>query len=306
MKRLNIILVFALLLMLSCGKRSSEVDLTSNKSDSATVDSVSQLRTSIDTMLVKQEKTRNISLDSAGILISNFLNETSFLQGVAQTRAIGGTFIANQFDFNTSPNFTEGALMWFCYNADDSNLPVFFLSTQKVPNISTFPTFPLTTSPLITPKPGNVFTYKLSDGIDKASVIRYLKQSIKVPDPISSNVPLDRTKAIHHIDEFSQWQNRYSAPEGGAFCDLAFSFFKNEPITSGHTVFPNGVTAFLNQKKSGVSPVYVRYYFGYEPKEINGKLHNKIRIILIAADIDGKNFVEPSSIILQKSVPPFE
>lgn len=218
-----------------------------------------------------------IPFDSAALLISDLFNIPA-LSNLATTYALGGTFPVNQFNVGKD---SSGVILWSCFKPGPK--PGLFLALEhlKEYDIKNPPTTPLSKI-LAQPE----FTFKDNNPQhDAPAVEQYLETQI-----ISKNgsTPIDNAIVVKHIHSFDSLLG--TLPE--KYNAYPFSYFQR----NDDGVFEK----FLDQARPNG---FVRYYFGYDEKEIP----NKIRVILVAVDAAGKNIVKTeagSAVILQRSIPP--
>jgi hypothetical protein len=179
------------------------------------------------------------------------------------------------------PILYNGNMAWFCWNDFEiSDYPPFFLSfeTNDSYEINPTPRYPDMRELMM---PSNVFAYAGEN-------LGYLLAN----HMIDKTLYVDRVITRGEVMQLSQnFIDRGPSDGHGKFNKYSFSFFENEKS--------NDVQNFLNQP--GLE--FIRYYFGFEPKYEES---NRIRIILVAVDENGRNIFndDPATYILQHSWPP--
>lgn len=236
----------------------------------------SLLQTPLDSIALAKHN-HQISFDSAALLISD-LYTIPALGNLATTYALGGTFSVNSFNVGKD---SSGVMMWSCFKPGPA--PELFLALERLKQYDSdsLPTAPVSK---ILSRPD--FTFRDNNPQHDAPAIRqYLETQV-----ISKNgsTPIDEATVVRHIHSFDSLQatlpKKYNAHP--------FSYFQR----NDDGVFEK----FLDQARPNG---FVRYYFGYEEKEIP----NKIRVILVAVDAAGKNIINTksgSAVILEKAAPP--
>lgn len=218
-----------------------------------------------------------ISFDSAALLISDLFNIPA-LSNLATTYALGGTFSVNSFNVGKD---SSGVILWSCFKPGAT--PGLFLAVERLKeyDIKNPPKAPLSK---ILAQPD--FTFPDNNPQHDAPAVRqYLETQV-----ISKNgsTPIDNASVVKHIHSFDSLLE--TLPE--KYNAHPFSYFQRNE---------DGVfEKFLDQARPDG---FVRYYFGYDEKEIP----NKIRVILVAVDATGKNIIKTatgSAVILEKSFPP--
>jgi hypothetical protein len=235
-----------------------------------------------------------ITFDEAVKLVSNFVKELNPKQNKIP---LGGTIEKDSLYGKTktlkfSRTLFKGNMAWMCWNEPSiGNYPKFFLAFEENDSYldgAEVP-FPDMTELMM---PSNIFGYNneiitdlISDHfidihttsyrdalIDRDSEVLDLVQNFK------DNGPKDQNK---------QPYNKYP-----------YGFFKNST---------NDIVDFLRQPDIA----FVRYYFGFDDTTQYHKETNRIRIILIGVDKDGKNITPTGAratrtdvVMLQKSWPP--
>lgn len=218
-----------------------------------------------------------ISFDSAAMLISDLYKVPS-LENLASTYALGGTFPVSQFNVGKD---SSGVILWFCFKAGTS--PELFLALERLKeyDIKNPPKEPVSK---VLAKPD--FTFKDSDPQhDVPAIERYLESQVSTKN---ASGPIDNATVVRHIHSFDSLQA--TLPE--KYNTYPFSYFQR----NDDGVFEK----FLDQARPNG---FVRYYLGYNEKEIP----NKIRVVLIAVDAAGRNIInmdEETAVILEKATPP--
>lgn len=237
----------------------------------------SLLRTPLDSIALAKHN-HQISFDSAAILISD-LYTIPALGNLATTYALGGTFSVNSFNVGKD---SSGVMLWSCFKPGPA--PELFLALERLKQYDNRnpPTTPVSKT-LSRPD----FTFRDNNPQHNAPAIRqYIETQV-----ISKNgsTAIDEATVVRHIHSFDSLQA--TLPE--KYNAYPFSYFQR----NDDGVFEK----FLDQARPNG---FVRYYFGYEEKEIP----NKIRVILVAVDSTGKNIVSIESkgdaVIMQKGAPP--
>jgi hypothetical protein len=266
MKNLTHLVVLACLII-SC---------SSPKRDVANESSVAQ-RTTEDDLFIAP-----LSLDSAALYISNFLNHPSY-GNLAKNVALGGAFTTPVFQV---PADKEGVLFWFCQNKSDASYPEFFLALEHTARYDTAAPPAAPTGALSAP--AYTFTYP-GNKTAKEDVKDYLEAQTQANQ--NTGKPLSKTEANPMIAEFKALIKSTGNCETDN-CKYPHGYFDGKD--------GNYMNAFLAN-----NPVMVRYYFGYDKHYAA----NSIRIILIGTDKQGANIISTAkgngdASILQKSIPP--
>jgi len=223
-----------------------------------------------------------LSLDSAALYISNFLNHPAY-GAIGKDIALGGAFTTPVFETPTSKG---GVLFWFCQNKSDASYPEFFLALEHTARYDT-------AAPPAAPAgalsvPAYSFTYP-GNKTAKEDVKDYLETQTQTNQ--NTGKQLSKTQADLMITEFKALIKSTGNCETDN-CKYPHGYFDGKD--GGY------MNAFLANK-----PVMVRYYFGYDKHYAA----NSIRIILIGTDKQGANIISTAkgngdASILQKSIPP--
>lgn len=235
-------------------------------------------------------KSENIDLTHAVDLIYDFMNDPE-LKNIGQSWALGGTLPKDVF-FTPTGNPTHGINMWFCFNNQDMDHPVFFMSVEKRDDFGH--QFPNEPRPSDLVRPVDIFPY--NGTIDRKAIRKYL---VNTPEANHDTArPISQTAVKRYAHKFDSLLSRHLDATGQRRCEVPFSFFQNVNIS-----FQGATTPILDAFVRQSGTTHVRYYFGYNPSENV----NKIRVILFAVDENGKNIIaedKNGGIIVQKSVPP--
>ncbi len=235
-----------------------------------------------------------ITFQEAVKLVSNFVNE---LDPQKNRIPLGGTIEKNSLYGKTrtlkfSRTLFKGNMAWMCWNEPPiGNYPKFFLAFEENDSYldgAEVP-FPDMTGLMM---PSNVFGYNSENVTDLLS-----NHFIDVQTTSYRDTLLDRdSEVLDLVQNFKEHGPKDQ--KGQLYNKYPYGFFKNSS---------NDIVDFLNQPDI----VYVRYYFGFDDVTQHHKETNRIRIILIGVDKDGKNITPTGTrsartdvVMLQKSWPP--
>jgi len=228
-----------------------------------------------------------IKFNDAVTLVSNFVNN-AVLGQIATDKALGGTIDKNSFQ-NQVPvqGFESGKMAWFCW--DENNEPAhhpFFLAFEQFDKFTDNP-FP------DEPEHDNLqiaaeqFTY--SQGQDVAKMLQTQSQSLANP----INKDISKSDAIPFINYFGT--SFPASSSNTPFNQESFCFINSE-IPQGEE--KSEWEEFVTQPDL----VAIRYYFGLD----ESSTVNKIRIIYIGVDANGRNMISNdvnSALIINKGTP---
>lgn len=230
-------------------------------------------------------KSFKISLDEAAHLILAFLREPT-LGDLAFRSAIGGTVLKSAVKKEAGMIY-NGSMAWYCRNlVGPGYLPELFLAFEDGSyEVAKVPNSPNSEKLIYTGRP---FTYKRE--INGDEVIDMLKND---QIPLVEDLEIDKADVLNSINKLPS--DIYGDPYNNFPC----SFFENRGIVN------RDMDDFFSQGEL----VAVRYYFGYDTS-YSHKKSNRIRVIFVGVDNDGKNIVgseDPTiatSRLLQNSWPP--
>ena len=231
------------------------------------------------------KKDFKISLQEAAWYVYSFLRNPE-LGRLAKEEALGGT-ITKAGLLRALPLKFKGAMGWFCRNMKkDPRFPPLFIAFEKGEyDIGQVPPVPKT-DPLIYP----IETFTFSSDLSEENVRNMIfNDQRSFTDPDGEIYQVDLLDFINRlpIDPMGQPYNRY-----------ACSFFETE------------IDSDLRNFLSTPGLAAVRYYFGYNDSDIYHNLSNRIRVIFIGVDAQGKNIPPAGAIdvptfsMLQNSWPP--
>ena len=223
-----------------------------------------------------------ISLDDAADLILAFIKEPG-LSNLAHAEAIGGT--VSKEAVRGLDLIYKGYMSWYCRNPEGGNFPKLFMAFEdgeyEIANVPENPRL------INLAYSGSTFVY------ENQPTIQSVKQML-----LTDSRPLKEDKKISN-QEVSRLIN--NMPKDGAginYNEYPCSFFENRGVLN------NDMDDLLTEKV-----VAVRYYFGYD-NDPKYKDSNRIRIIMIGVDENGKNILTgespaiATSEIVQNSWPP--
>lgn len=234
-----------------------------------------------------------ITPDEAIKLVKNFITDTTLSQ-VAKGKSLGGTINplsiygrprittitkSLEVSFLQPPTLFNGVMAWTCWNEYSiPGIPDFFLSFELNDSYLADARVPFPDMRELM-RPSQVFAHKG-----------------EAADILLPNHQTDPTKIVDHVitrQEVMQYCANYEskgpADATGPFNKYPYGFFENEST--------NDVADFLAQP--GI--VFIRYYFGYDPSLTTS---NRIRLLLVPVDKDGKNIFNDDVVMLQHSWPP--
>ena len=238
-------------------------------------------------MTALMKRSHRFPFDSSALLVSNMLAIPA-LNRMAGSFAAGGTFPA--YLFRVSPD-SSGIILWYGFDPKTNEV---FLSLEQLKkhDVYNLPKGPAGRT-LIRPA---TFTNAATNQFDKTSVKAHLKNEVITTNEVREN---DNTTLRRRMNSFDSLLSTMPDSEGVKHNQYLFSFFHD----SRDGVFEK----FLDQAgKDG----YVRYYFGYDERDVP----NRIRVILVAVDAQGRNVTsinatgrtngDGDALTLQRSFPP--
>ncbi|MBN7813106.1 hypothetical protein J0A68_19280 [Algoriphagus sp. H41] len=229
-------------------------------------------------------KSYRISLEEAAKLILAFLNERNLID-LARNEAIGGTVSEAAIRGVGLEYF--GCMGWYCRD-NSGRFPKLFMAFED----GSYKVGDVASEPRATTLfyPASTFTY--SGRIDYDSVVDMLL-SQQMPLSIPPDKEIDKDDVSFLLHNFPTDENE--VPYNKFRC----SFFENRGFVN------RDVMDFLGY--TGLKAV--RYYFGYDESDSH-KESNRIRIVLVGVDDEGKNIITAEAPttntprILQNSWPP--
>ncbi len=237
-------------------------------------------------MMALMKRSHKFPFDSAALLISDMLAIPA-LNKMASSFAAGGTFPADLF--RVSPD-SSGIILWHGFDPATNEV---FLSLEQLKSYDVYnlPKRP-TGKKLI--RSSSTFKSAAVKQFDRTSVETYLRNEV-ITDNTTEEI--DNVTLQKHITSFDSLLSTMPDSNGEKYNQYLFSFF--------HDNRDGTFEKFLNQAgKSG----YVRYYFGYDEKD----KPNRIRVILVAVDAQGRNVTsinrsgrtQEDGLTLQRAFPP--
>jgi len=224
----------------------------------------------------------------AAKLISAFLNHPK-LGSYAREKDLGGIFEKSVFDLDDT---RAGSLLWFCYNAKEPENRQLYLAASKVTGYTPAVTRDATDDLW---KPYDFFRYTESSG-SETEVLKYL-ESHQYGAPGKSPLISQAEVRIQTEDFMKTFLPNFD-PDPRQLMEYSFCFFgeMSEDYQIRKLVTQPGVAG-------------IRYYFGFQEKDEHGKeINNKIRVIMVAIDIYGKNILgnkdAGDDIMVERSFPP--
>lgn len=227
----------------------------------------------------------NEKLEDAVKLISSFLNNDTLGQ-FAIKYGLGGEFPISLLEVGKDK---VGIALWYCFDPASQEI---FLALEQ------FDEYPLSgrnlyTLPITTSlgRAENVFKYPPGTNNDFKSTLDFVKENHRTTQP--SGKKIGRGDVETFMTNFNEIQTKDGSK---LYAKYGFAF-----------VTENEKYELEKFREKATSAGFVRYYFGYEVERgKNHRLKNKIRLILIACDEDGKPFslTSPDALILQSTWPP--
>jgi hypothetical protein len=248
------------------------------------------------------------TLDEASILISSFI---SAVPDIAEKVAVGaslnplslygepepvprifrGLEIKNLLPVGADSDLYNGHMGWFCWNDFGTGAyPKFFLSFEQNDSYrqgteAEFPDMRKLKCPLET------FAFPAGTKDVKQWFSTHTIDPNLFPNQYKDEI-IKRQDVMQFARNFKGFG---PGDKDGSFNKFSFSFFENEST--------DDVAAFLKTPELK----YIRYYFGLDNSN-QLKTSNRIRVILVAVDKDGKNIVTNDRldriVMLQHSWPP--
>ncbi len=229
--------------------------------------------------------TYKICLDEAVHLILAFLKEPK-LKELALSEAIGGT-VSRDAIKNEFGAIFNGSMGWYCRNQENNNYPKLFIAFEDGSyDVGKVPDFPTSETLLC---PSSTFTYKGNDINEQAVLDMLLTDQI----PLAGNIRIYKAEVMKFINQLPD------ESDGIPYNVFPCSFFENRGAVN------RDIEEFLLHG----SLVAVRYYFGYDTS-YSHKKSNRIRVIFVGVDSNGKNIIETGPIttvtsrLVQNSWPP--
>ncbi|OOG73812.1 hypothetical protein [Algoriphagus sp. A40] len=230
-------------------------------------------------------KSFKISLDEAAHLILSFLREPR-LGDLAFSAAIGGTVLKSAIKKEAGMIY-NGSMAWYCRNlVGPGYLPELFLAFEDGSyEVAKVPRAPTSEKLIYTGRP---FTYKRE--ITMSEVLDMLKHD---------EIPLVADLEINKADVMNCINRLPSDDFGDPYNKFPCSFFENRGV----------VNRDMDDFLSNGALKAVRYYFGYDTSYSHTK-SNRIRVIFVGVDQDGRNIVGAdnqtmvTSRLVQNSWPP--
>jgi hypothetical protein len=216
--------------------------------------------------------------DEGDELMVNYVKDTPLMQITDYN--FGGTFPKDVI--YTPGESYVGVRLWFCYDDQGGPNRKLFLAAEKIPSFS-FPTeqdepFQQTLTTI-----DKSLSFHPTGSVDLGDALYHIRKN---PEPNGKTVPISKNDVIKFSKAFKLKMD--SEPSMKDYINYTYCFF----------IFDNDKDFEALLKPTGAD--YVRYYFGFDSKSKT----NKIRVVLAAADANGKVFAKSSDIFLQKSIPP--
>jgi len=256
--------------------------------EEATTATISERVQNDANMMALMKRSHKFPFDSAALLVSDMLAIPA-LNKMAGSFAAGGTFPVELF--RVSPD-SSGIIFWYGFDPDKKEV---FLALEQLKNYDVYhlPTGP-TGATLI--RSASTFTSAVTTPFDRASVKSHLQNETITNNEIEE---IDNVTLRRHMNSFDSLLSTMPDNKGEKYNEYLFSFF--------HDSKDGTFEQFLSQAgKNG----YVRYYFGYDEHDTP----NRIRVILVAVDEQGKNITGTNAggrtnsgddgLTLQRSYPP--
>ncbi|MBL0103734.1 MAG: hypothetical protein IPP51_08245 [Bacteroidetes bacterium] len=224
-----------------------------------------------------------IYLPQAALLVKNLLNEP-ILANVTNLNSLGATMELESLHKNLA--LYKGTLAWFCHI--QGNVPAYFIAMEERTDVdpNNYPTEPISEGLSC---PDSFFNY--NGGIDLSSVQKFLEDHTTDINSVS-DYAVSKADVIEYSGSFMLNFPRDENDE--PYNHYPFGFFEDG---TDHDI----ENAFL-----GIPGIaYFRYYFGFDSRD----RPNRLRLILVAVDKDGKNITRISPTgdyapMIQKSWPP--
>jgi hypothetical protein len=229
-----------------------------------------------------------ITRGEAAKLMSAFLNHPK-LGSYAVQKNVGGIFERSVFELDDTK---AGALLWFCYDAKESEEKQWYLAATKVTGYTPAVTRDATDELW---KPYDFFKYT-GPGTSVPDVIKFI-ETHQYGEPGKSPV-VSAAEVRVQVEDFMKVLLPTFDPDPEKLQKYPFTFF-------GEMSEDFQIRKLLAQPGA----VGIRYYYGYQETDDNGKdLNNKIRVIMCAIDQYGKNILgtkgDDGDIMIEKSFPP--
>jgi hypothetical protein len=228
-----------------------------------------------------------ISFQEAVTLVTNFADHP-ILGPIANNKALGGTIDRDSFQNQVSHNgFQCGKMAWYCWN-EDASAPFhpFFLAFEQYNKYTNNP-YPEEPEHGTLQAPRSIFKY--TSGQDITNLLKTHQQSLSNP----INRDISKTQVKDHVKDFGLDFPNDSA--NNAFNEEPFGFINSEDPGNGQQ---SHWEKFISQP--GLEAI--RYYLGYDET----LTVNKIRIVYIGVDINGKNMIPldvNNALIIDKQFP---
>lgn len=231
--------------------------------------------------------TYKISLDKATALVLAFINRPE-LKSIAFEEAIGGTVFAESIK-KPAGILYEGSMGWYCRNTTGiKEYPKLFMAFEdSVYDPTNVPKEPIGEELIYS---GRTFVY--SGRIDSQSVRDMLSLDRY---PLVPDQKIPKSDLMNFLTQMPMDHNQKP------FNKFKCSFFENRGADGRRDV-----DEFLDHQDL----VAVRYYFGYDESDVYYFDSNRIRVVMIGVDREGRNILpivglrEISDGMLQNSWPP--
>lgn len=227
-----------------------------------------------------------ISLKDTVWLIYAFLKQKP-LQEIARNEAIGGTIGKDFFDGNKIVDYI-GTMGWFCRNQENENFPKFFLAFETGNyNPLNVPRVPQSDNLNF---PNHTFVFESQYEVTEAGIYSMLEN-------LQFKWKNDGQITKKEVKSFVKSKPRDI--RGKKYNNYRCNFFENSA-----TVL-NDIDEFLKNEEIEA----IRYFYGYDDRDLNHYNSNRIRVILMGVDKDGKNILPVDTVketysLLQNSWPP--
>ncbi|MBS1681755.1 MAG: hypothetical protein JST48_08600 [Bacteroidetes bacterium] len=228
-----------------------------------------------------------IPIERAVVMISDFMDkkENAKLHDLAINAGHGGMFKVDHFRIS---NKNIGVMLWFCYDSTKTS-EEFYVALEQVDKYDSthfdrLPRF-ATTNQIIKPY---IFLYPKKENTDTPAVRKHvIEDRCLLPQPKPGVAykfdTLDSATVNKSIKNFKRKMKFISNP---IYCEYSFSVFTENNHPASNT--KDHILSDFLYKIDGVGG-YVKYYFAYEEKDKKGNdLKNKIRLVLVAVDKEGK------------------
>lgn len=201
---------------------------------------------------------------------------------------LGGTVSADAFRRMVDISNFSGVMSWFCWDNLNPLSPKLFLAFEGLSD------FEMTEDPAVVaalrPKtgdlivPGNRFGHSMPSDVSDIKTVLMDHQIF----------PLADDETLTDVEAWDRTVNYLDLPLILSYQKYGMSYFENK----------TGTKNYITNLVAASNVHYIRYYFGFS----HDGFPNRIRVLLVAVDDQGRNISEDSTghetTLLQKSWPP--